>query len=271
MTLWILGGDARSRYCAQFLQENGYSVQTCGVPERSDSCLPETFSCVILPFPSFEGYHLRGHSSLAIEDVLRRTQEKTHIFGAQFGAWQEVFAARSANVHELYGSQPLTTANAVPTAEGAICLAIRHSPITLHGARCLVVGFGCCGKALAQRLQALHAEVTVSVRRSADAALAESMGMRTDTTAVWKYALSKYDFIFNTVPATVFTKAQLDALNDECVIIELASAPGGIPEEERRFLNYHFAPGLPGKFSPKTAGILYAQSILSILEKERLS
>lgn len=271
MTLWILGGDARSRYCAQFLQEKGFRVQTCGVPERTDSCLPEAFSCVILPFPSFEGYYLRGHSSLAIEEILYRTHENTHIFGAQFGAWHEVFAARGAIVHELYGSQPLTTANAVPTAEGAICLAIRHCPITLHGAKCLVVGFGNCGRALAQRLHALHAEVTVGVRRSADAALAESMGMQTDITAVWQTALNKYDLIFNTVPATVFTKAQLDALKDDCVIIELASAPGGIPEEERRFLNYHFAPGLPGKYSPKTAGILYAKSILSILEKERLS
>ena len=38
-------------------------------------------------------------------------------------------------------------------------------PITIHGARVLVVGFGRVGRALAQRLAALGAKVTVAARR----------------------------------------------------------------------------------------------------------
>lgn len=270
MSLWVLGGDARSRFAAQYLQEYGFSVQTNGVPERTDSTLPEVLCDVILPFPSFNGDFLRGKKGILIEDILLRTNERSRVFGGAFGAWAEVFLARGARLYDFYGAEPFTTLNAVPTAEGAICLAIENSHITLHDASCLVIGFGRCGKALAERLQALHSHVTVSARRSEDLALAESMGFSTDETAVWRYNLKQYDFIFNTVPVQVFSEAQLDAIRPECLIIELASMPGCIPESRQRFLNYRFAPALPGRFSPKTAGVLYAQSIIRVIEKERL-
>jgi len=268
MTLWFLGGDARSRYAAQYLSKQGYAVQTCGVPECTDAPLAEQLSYVILPFPSFDGYHIRN-SSLAAEELLQRTHEHTKLFGGLFGAWQEVFCARGATVYDLYGSEPLTTANAVPTAEGAICLAIENSEITLHGASCLVVGFGRCGKVLAERLQALHAHVTVGLRSAKDAAMAHAQGFRTDTTGLWHYELSDYDFVFNTVPTAVFSSEQLGQIRPDCLVMELSN--GGILSEHQRFLHYLYAPALPGRFCPKSAGILYAKSILGILEKEKLS
>ncbi len=267
MTLWVLGGDARSRFAAQYLQETGFCVQTYGVPECTDGTLPDNFTDVVLPFPSFNANTLRGNGNIAIEDILHRTNERTRIFGGQFGGWAEVFLARGTKVYDLYGEEPLTTQNAVPTAEGAICLAIEHSDIVLFGARCLVVGFGRCGKVLADRLRAMGCAVTVSARKEADLALASAVGFQTDETAVWRHGLA-YDFIFNTVPAIVFSHEQLAALKPQCLIIELASKPGCV--ENGRFLNYRLAPSLPGRFAPKTAGILYAQSIVRILEKEGL-
>ena len=53
-------------------------------------------------------------------------------------------------------------ANAVPTAEGAVQLAMEELPITLHGARVLVVGFGRVGKLTAHRFRALGARVSVA-------------------------------------------------------------------------------------------------------------
>ena len=58
----------------------------------------------------------------------------------------------------------MTTRNAVATAEGAIAEAVLHSDGTLHGAACLVIGFGRVGLALAQRLRGLSAHVTVAAR-----------------------------------------------------------------------------------------------------------
>ena len=46
----------------------------------------------------------------------------------------------------------------MPTAEGAIQLAMEELPITLHGARVLVIGYGRLGRVLADRLAGLKAE-----------------------------------------------------------------------------------------------------------------
>ena len=58
---------------------------------------------------------------------------------------------------DYFAREELTVANAVPTAEGAIQVAMEELPITLHGAQVLVVGFGRIGQATALRLAALGA------------------------------------------------------------------------------------------------------------------
>ena len=62
----------------------------------------------------------------------------------------------------------------------------------------------------------------------------------------------------------MLTAQQLGALKPSCILIELASRPGGIPEADCRALGlaYHFAPGLPGLCAPETAGRLYADCVL---------
>lgn len=63
---------------------------------------------------------------------------------------------------DYFTREELAVANAVPTAEGAIQIAMEQLPITLHGAQVLVLGFGRIGQATALRLAALGAEVTVA-------------------------------------------------------------------------------------------------------------
>lgn len=46
-------------------------------------------------------------------------------------------------------------ANAVPTGEGAVQVAMEELPFTLHSARVLILGFGRVGKLTAHRMGAL--------------------------------------------------------------------------------------------------------------------
>ena len=270
MEFWILGGDERNRWAAEYLCGIGHEVHTFGVPGCSDEPMPLYMERTVLPFPSFQGALLRGVSAIPIEEILHRVDGDSTIFGGLIGTWARAFAHRKARVFDLYSSEPLTTANTVPTAEGAICLAKEHSPITLHGANCLVLGYGRVGKILAAKLQALSAHVTVALRKAPDQALAEALGLDTDRISVYSRGLAQYDFVFNTVPAEVLTGEQLARLDKSCVLLELASAPGGFSRTQCEALGLTccHAPGLPGKYAPKTAGILYAQSILTLLQKE---
>lgn len=268
MSIWVIGGDARSFWTAERLRAEGREVKTYGVPNLADTPLPARLEQIVLPFPSFQGALLRGKAAVPAEEVLCRAGGA--VFGGCFGAWGAEFATRGVKVHDLYGSEPLTTANAVPTAEGAIQLAMERSPVTLHGASCLIIGYGRIGKVLALKLRGLDAAVTVAARRAADRALAEAAGLNADETGVYRRGLAQYDFLFNTVPAPTLTEEQLRLLSPDCVLIELASLPGGIPAEvcQHLGLSYVFAPGLPGKCAPKAAGSLYAQSVLDILAAE---
>ena len=66
--------------------------------------------------------------------------------------------------------------NAVPTAEGAVELAMQHYEGTVFGSRSLVVGFGRIGRLLAKMLHALGSDVTVSARKPSDFAYIEALG-----------------------------------------------------------------------------------------------
>ncbi len=92
------------------------------------------------------------------------------------------------------------TANALPTAEGALQIAMEELPITIHDARALVIGFGRLGRALAPRLRALGARVWVCARRYEQRAAAESMGLGSEGTDRLPDWLCSYDLVFNTVP-----------------------------------------------------------------------
>jgi len=160
-------------------------------------------------------------------------------------------------------------ANALPTAEGAIQLAMEHTPHTVHASRCLVIGCGRVGKVLAQRLQGLGAHVTVSARRCSDLAWIDACGWESIRTDLLAGALDRFDLIFNTVPAPVLEEAMLRELREECLLIDLASEPGGVDpaaakRQNRRLLR---APGLPGKVAPMSAAAAVRDSIYHILEE----
>lgn len=53
---------------------------------------------------------------------------------------------------DYYAREECMVANAVPTAEGAVQVAMEELPITLHSARVLILGFGRVGKLTAHRM-----------------------------------------------------------------------------------------------------------------------
>ncbi|MDR0889494.1 MAG: hypothetical protein LBM28_02460 [Oscillospiraceae bacterium] len=266
-TYHLICGDARQRFASRHLIERGFRVRTYGVPAMQENEIPAQFGqddILILPFPSFQGLLFRGKFAIAPQEILHRVGSGCRVFGGILGNWKGQLEAQGALVTDLYGSEPLTTANAVPTAEGAIQLAMERSEITIHGARCLVIGYGRVGSVLAQKLHALCAQVTVCARNPAQRAAAQALGMHTDEPLLYRYGLHQYDFVFNSVPDTVISEDQLAKLSPNCRLFELASKPGGIPEElcYELGLSYHFAPGLPGLCAPATAGARYAESVL---------
>ena len=143
-------------------------------------------------------------------------------------------------------------------------------PFTLHGARVLVVGFGRVGKLTAHRMGCLGARMTVAAGDYGDLAWAAAYGwegLRTETLAC---ELGAFDLIINTVPALLLDESRLRWVNPEALLLDLASAPGGIDRTaaEKLGLRLMQAPGLPGRTAPVTAAAAIRDAVYHILWEE---
>ena len=156
--------------------------------------------------------------------------------------------------------EELIVLNSIPTAEGAIQIAMEKSLITLHNSKCLVLGFGRIGKILAKMLLGIGAQVYCEARKEQDIAWIKSYGYNAIHLNDLDNNLGNFDFIFNTIPYLILDKSRLSLIKSECLLIDLASKPGGIDfeEAEKLKLQTDWALALPGKVAPKTAaGYIY--------------
>lgn len=255
MQFAIVGGDRRQDHLAAYLQERGHVVSRENHPW-------ESIEAVILPMPALDAEGFIRGTALRPEDLAQRILPETLVLGGKLQACSHLFARRED--YALW--EHLAADNARPTAEGAILLAMEAMDSTVEHSRFLVIGAGRIGMALAQKLQALGAEVTVCARREEDFERLEALGLAWDITGRYEKGLS-YDGILNTVPAPILTAAQILQTPEHCVLIELASAPYGIGAEDCKASGRQYILGsaLPGRFFPKTAGELLARHILAFL------
>lgn len=174
---------------------------------------------------------------------------------------------------ELFERDDVAIYNSIPTAEGALMMAIQHTDITIHGSNCIVLGLGRTGFTMARTLQALGAHVKVGVRRDETFARAFEMGFEPFYMPELARHAGNIDLIFNTIPTMIVTAQVIAQLPLRACIIDLASKPGGTDFRfaEKRGIKAMLAPGLPGIVAPKTAGRIIANSLTQIfLEDVRL-
>lgn len=177
------------------------------------------------------------------------------------------------NLIELFERDDVAIYNSIPTAEGALMMAIQNTDITIHSSNCVVLGLGRTGFTMARTLQALGAHVKVGVRRDEAFARAFEMGFEPFYMADLARQAGNIDLIFNTIPTMIVTAQVIAQLPLRACIIDLASKPGGTDFRfaEKRGIKALLAPGLPGIVAPKTAGRIIANSLTQIiLEDNRL-
>ena len=272
-TIGFFGGDARMARLAGLFAVDGYEVRSwglAGMPETTPSEAAAS-SRIVLPVPLSEDGRLRG-TSLPLGELWPRLDPARNVYAGAVPAAERA-RAESLGLHivDYFTDEALTVKNAVPTAEGALAVAMEHLSVTLHGTPCLVVGFGRIGKLLARDLAALGAEVGVSARRADDLAWIGALGYMPLHTEHLSGTLGAFRVIFNTVPAMVLREEHLRELRRDCVLIELASKPGIDTDAARLLgLDHVKAGGLPGKVAPETAARAIQDTLYRIWEDEKL-
>ena len=274
----ILGGDLRQVYLTRLLLEDGWEVCTWGLEQGGgpngaplDRALEG--SILLLPLPVCRG----GRINLPLTDTEleaaklwpRLRFDQLLLGGMTRELSRTLMADYGLTLLDYYDREETQAANAVPTAEGALQLAMESTDRTIHGSRCLVIGYGRIGRLLADRLLSLGAEVTGAARKYGDLAGGHAWGCQSIQTGALAGRLERFDLIFNTAPALILDGPRLRETREDCVVIDLASAPGGVDLEEARRIGRQVipAPGLPGKAAPRTAAAAIRDSVYHILEE----
>jgi len=183
------------------------------------------------------------------------------------GCLSETFCSschtNNITVFDYMEDKELTIFNAIATAEGTIAEMIKNSYFNLHGNSVLILGFGVCAKALATRLHHLQMNVCICARGASQRAEAVSLGYEAIDFKDLPGYLPGFFFIVNTVPATVLTSELLNFVHPECLVCDIASAPGGVNMDAAKSLSLKAItlPGLPGRYSPKASAEFMADCI----------
>ena len=145
--VWVVGGDMRQAKLAELLFDDGHTVHTWALegtekgpvraPDLGEAALAD---CVILPLPAAgEGGRLNAPLSqerpplTQVLDALRPSQV---VCAGKVGReLLDQAKERGLRLVDYFTREELAVANAVPTAEGAIQIAMEELPVTIHGAR----------------------------------------------------------------------------------------------------------------------------------------
>lgn len=191
-------------------------------------------------------------STITVSELQRSIHRQQKIFaGVIPETFRRTCEEREISCYDFMLDEPMTLYNAVSTAEGAILEALLHKQTNLHQSDTLVLGYGRCGKILADRLNGLHACVTVCSNDANELALACALGFDTlHLSKLWQN-ICRYEYIFNTIPVCVLTRKCLEKLARNAIVIDIASNQIGADYEAVKQLhaNVHFCPGLPGKYA----------------------
>ena len=279
----IIGGDLRQCYLAESLHSDGHTVLISGFDKienqntkNKNVNVEETINSsefIVLPLPiSRDGKTLNAPFSenpINLDDNLFNLLKNKKVFVGIISSIKNKVKIEQ-NFYDYY-REDFMVLNAIPTAEGAIKIAIEESKKIINKSNCLVVGYGRIGKVLSNILKNMGANVTVSARKAEDHTWAQINGYKS-TNILKSNEKLDFDIIFNTVPAMIFGYKNLLRCNQNTLIIDLASDPGAVDKESAEKLKIRTiqALGLPGKLFPKTAGEITKKIIYKIIEEENL-
>lgn len=275
MKITMAGGDSRMITAGQLLQKAGYDCSCFGLGERDvgfskieESRIGDALAhadAVILPLPCQRKGFLNApltEKKYLLEDIFAAKGPETIILGG-------LLPTEGKNFIDYSLREDFRIKNAVPTAEGALSLAMTSLECTLFGAKAVVVGYGRIGKYLSLLLKSMSASVTVVARSLHSRATAEINGLKAVGFDETGASLTEAQVVFNTVPDLVITEKEIAVMKEDCLLIDLASLPGGVDEGAAQSYGIKFlrALSLPGKVAPITAGRIVFETVDSILRE----
>ena len=275
----IIGGDLRVVKLVDMLNADGYNVYTYGLEQaniddiqkcKSIEEVSEKSDIIVssIPFTS-DGVNVNtpfSKNKISIEEVAKYIKGKTFIAGRIEEELYQKFS--ETKVIDLLKREELTVLNTIATAEGTIQIAMEESTKTLHGSKILVMGFGRVSKILSNMLKGIGAEVYCETRTTVNCAWIKAYGYNPILLDELDEELNKFDVIINTIPHIILNKERLKKVKKDCIIIDIASNPGGVDRNSAKELGIKmiWALSLPGRVAPITSAEFIKETLENIIK-----
>lgn len=280
----VAGGDLRQWYLANMLVSKGYSVLAYNLCKEERiknvkyvSSVKEMIreaEVLVYPIPFLSKKRMSG-AELNERKELMSELRKGQIFFA--GCIPETvirqMESQGVRVFDLMEDNCLTVENSVATAEGMIAEAMIRSPKNVRESRCLILGYGVCGRMLASYLKGMRCEVGVVDKNQKACACARADGMFVIEKDSFLQELKQADIIFNTIPEKILSAKHLPYVQKSAWILDIASGNGGVDYTVAQKLGVQAVqlPGLPGKYAPYSSAQIIANTIFRKLGESVIS
>ena len=286
MKFAIIGGDLRIIKLAKMLAREQNEIFIYGLEKAEElKNNPNIKHCesikkaiqeveiVIGPIPfSSNGKTINmpfSDKEVTIREMMHVINAKVLIAGGITPEVYEMANDEYIEIIDIMKREELAVLNTIATAEGTIQIAIENTNKIVHGSEVLILGFGRIGKVLARKLAGLSAKVTCAARKDEDLAWIQAYGHKATNINTIGENLKQYDIIINTVPRIILNEERLKYVKNDCLLIDLASNPGGIDKKaiKDNQLKFVWALSLPGKVAPTTSAEFIKDTIYNILKE----
>ena len=286
MKFAIIGGDLRIIKLAKMLAREQNEIFIYGLEKAEElKNNPNIKQCesikkaiqeveiVIGPIPfSSNGKTINmpfSDKEVTIREMMHVINAKVLIAGGITPEVYEMANDEYIEIIDIMKREELAVLNTIATAEGTIQIAIENTNKIIHGSEVLILGFGRIGKVLARKLAGLSAKVTCAARKDEDLAWIQAYGHKATNINTIGENLKQYDIIINTVPHIILNEERLQYVKNECLLIDLASNPGGIDKKavKDNQLKFVWALSLPGKVAPTTSAEFIKDTIYNIIKE----
>ena len=286
MKFAIIGGDLRIIKLAKMLAREQNEIFVYGLEKAEElKNNPNIKYCesikkaiqeveiVIGPIPfSSNGKTINmpfSDKEVTIREMMHVINAKVLIAGGITPDVYEMANDEYIEIIDIMKREELAVLNTIATAEGTIQIAIENTNKIIHGSEVLILGFGRIGKVLARKLAGLSAKVTCAARKDEDLAWIQAYGHKATNINTIGENLKQYDIIINTVPHIILNEERLKYVKNDCLLIDLASNPGGIDKKaiKDNQLKFVWALSLPGKVAPTTSAEFIKDTIYNIIKE----
>ena len=118
-------------------------------------------------------------------------------------------------------------------------------------------------------LKGIGANVYCEARKNVDLAWIKAYGYEPVRLNELDSNLKNFNIVINTIPSIILEEEKLKLLNEDCLIIDLASNPGGVDRNAAKKIGIKtiWALSLPGKVAPLTSAEFIKDTMYNIFKE----